>query len=459
MKKTFVLDTNVLLQSPESIFAFEDNLVIIPDIVLEELDKFKKGNSEVNFNSREVIKILDDLREKGNLIDGVEINEGGKLKIESVSSNIEDLEVFSKKIPDNKILGICSRLKDLNHDVRLVTKDLILRIKCDIEGIKSEDFECERAPKISDQYKGRREIFIDDEMIDALYKNNKIPIKDLKALDLEGNLINEPFIANEFLIMKSNINPSKCALGRVLPEKDYISKLYYDESHPYGITPRGAGQKFMQEALLSSVSVAPLVIIKGPAGTAKTFMSLACGLQKVIEDREFRRILVCRPNISMDEDLGFLPGTEREKIDPLMRPIYDNLEVLVDSDAKHRYEKEEKLEGKIEYIFNKGYIDAQAVGYLRGRSIAKHYIIIDEAQNLTPRAAKGIITRAGKDTKIILCGDPEQVDTKFLDARTNGLSYISEVMKDSPLCWQLTCDDEECIRSPLASDAIKRIRD
>lgn len=458
MKKTFVLDTNVLLQSPESLFSFEDNKVIITDVVLEELDKFKNGSSELNLHAREVIKTLDGLREKGELTQGVSINEDGILKIETFSSEFS-LNIFSNKTPDNKILGICNNLKNNGEDVHLVTKDLILRIKCDTMNIKSEDFECERAPKISDQYKGRRTIYISDEKIDMFFKDGGLAIKNLKPLNDLGKEIVGDFIANEFLIMKSCVNPNKCALGRVLPKKDRITKLYYDECHPFGITPRSAGQKFMQEALLTDVKTAPLVIVKGPAGTAKTFMSLACGLEKTMESYEYRRILVCRPNISMDEDLGFLPGTEKEKIAPLMRPILDNLEVLVDSNAKHRYENEKDLSEKVQYIFEKGYIDTQAVGYLRGRSIAKHYIIIDEAQNLTPRAAKGIITRAGKDTKIILCGDPEQVDTKFLDERTNGLSFISEIMKDSSLCWQLTCDDEECIRSPLASDAIKRIRD
>lgn len=456
MKKTFVLDTNVLLQSPQSIFAFEDNKVVIPDVVLEELDKFKNGSKEINVNAREVAKTLENLRLSGKLTNGVKINENGILFVETNRSTLTDLEQNSA---DNKILETCEYLKKIKgENVVLVTKDIILRIKADIVNINSEDFESERAPKISEQYKGRREIYINSEKIDQFYANGNLNIEGLKIYKNDGTLDEIPLVNNEFLVMHNIANPNQTAIGRVSPKNNIIIKLYYDESHPYGISPRNVGQKFMLEALMSSETIAPLVIIKGPAGTAKTFMSLAVGLQKTLEEQEFRRILVCRPNITMDEDLGFLPGTEKEKIAPLMRPIYDNLEILVDSDSKHRFDNEKELADKVQYIFEKGYIDMQAVGYLRGRSITKHYIIIDEAQNLTPTAAKGIITRAGKDTKIILCGDPEQVDAKFLDERTNGLSYISEIMKGSPLCWQITCDDEECIRSPLASDAIKRIR-
>jgi PhoH-like ATPase len=213
----------------------------------------------------------------------------------------------------------------------------------------------------------------------------------------------------------------------------------------------------MQEALLAPVNDIPLVIVKGPAGTAKTFYSLACGLQKVVEEKEYRKILVCRPTTTMDEDLGFLPGTENEKIAPYMRPIKDNLEVLVDSSANKRYENEKELSEKVQYLFEKEFITTEAVGFLRGRSIVKQWIIIDEAQNLTPKQAKAIITRAGEGTKIILVGDPEQIDNPFMDTRTNGLSYASSKMQGSPYCAQITLDGGECVRSKLSEDAAKRL--
>ena len=186
-------------------------------------------------------------------------------------------------------------------------------------------------------------------------------------------------------------------------------------------------------------------------------MSLAAGLQKVVEDKEYRKILVCRPNVSMDEDLGYLPGSEQEKIAPYMRPIKDNLEILVDGSAKDRYEDESELSEKVQELFERGYIVTEAVGFLRGRSIAKTFIIIDECQNMTAKQTKAVITRAGEGTKVILIGDPDQIDHLFLCSRTNGLSVSAERMKGSRYCAQITLEDEECMRSKLAEDAIKRL--
>ena len=197
---------------------------------------------------------------------------------------------------------------------------------------------------------------------------------------------------------------------------------------------------------------APLVIVKGMAGTSKTFYSLAVGLEKVLNNPtgEYRRILICRPNAQFDSDIGFLPGDEQDKISPLMRPVMDNLEQLIDSNEEERFSDEQALAGKLDEIFARGLIQ-------RGRSIINTYLIIDEAQNMTPGQVKGIITRAGKGTKIILLGDPGQIDRPFLDERTNGLSYASEHMKGSPLCWQITLTAQECERSALAMDAIQRL--
>ena len=210
---------------------------------------------------------------------------------------------------------------------------------------------------------------------------------------------------------------------------------------------------------MKPVDEAPLVIVKGMAGTAKTFYSLAVGLEKILNNPtgEYRRILICRPNAQFDSDIGFLPGDEQEKISPLMRPIMDNLEQLIDSDEEARYQDEQELQGKIEEIFARGIIQAEAMNFIRGRSFVNTYLIIDEAQNMTPNQVKGIITRAGKGTKIVLLGDPNQIDRPFLDERTNGLSYASEYMKGSPLCYQITMSTEECERSELAMDAIQRL--
>lgn len=210
---------------------------------------------------------------------------------------------------------------------------------------------------------------------------------------------------------------------------------------------------------MTGAKEAPLVIIKGMAGTAKTFYSLSVGMEKVYNNptKEYRRIIVCRPNAQFDDDIGYLPGNEQEKIAPLMRPIIDNLEQILDSDEEDRYKDEEALSDKIAEVFERGIIQTEALNYIRGRSIAQTYLIIDEAQNMTPNQVKGIITRAGKNTKIILIGDPNQIDKPFLDEKTNGLSYAAKYMKGSPMCWQLTLLPEECERSELAMDAIKRL--
>ena len=259
------------------------------------------------------------------------------------------------------------------------------------------------------------------------------------------------------MILKADQSARKTQLGRV--EKGLIKKLEYRKSQPYGVTPRNAGQYFLQEALMQPAEKAPLVIVKGMAGTSKTFYSLAVGLEKLLNNPtgEYRRILICRPNAQFDSDIGFLPGDEQEKIAPLLRPVMDNLEQLIDSNEEARYEDERALQGKIEEIFDRGIIQAEALNFLRGRSIEKTYLIIDEAQNMTPGQAKGIITRAGRNTKIILLGDPGQIDRPFLDERTNGLSYAAEHMKGSSLCWQITLSAEECERSALAMDAVRRM--
>ena len=262
---------------------------------------------------------------------------------------------------------------------------------------------------------------------------------------------------NQFVILKADQSAKKTQLGRVVD--GVIRKLEFRKSAPYGISPRNAGQYFLQEALMQPAEKAPLVIVKGMAGTSKTFYSLAVGLEKLLNHPtgEYRRILVCRPNAQFDDDIGFLPGDEQEKISPLMRPIIDNLEQLIDSSEEERYQDEEELKGKVDEIFGRGIIQAEALNYIRGRSIVKTYLIIDEAQNTTPDQIKGIITRAGKDTKIILLGDPNQIDRPFLDERTNGLSYASEHMKGSPLCWQITMTAQECERSALAMEAVRRL--
>lgn len=458
MKKTFVLDTNVLLQTPFALYSFGDNTVVIPEVVLEELDKFKKDNTELGANARHVARLIDALRAKGNLNQGVELDNGGNLRIEMNYNNVELPKSWDDTSNDNRILKVCKGLLDKGEKVFLVTKDIFERIKADIIGIIAQDFFAEQVPSFDEQYKGRTDVYTTELKLNEFYNKGKLFPEDVFNFSHDfGKKEEVEFVTNQFLIIHSCNNEKQTALGRF--DGKEIVTLNFLQERPFGVSPRNAGQKFMQEALMMDADKAPLVIVKGPAGTAKTFYSLAVGLHKIMveQNKLYRKILVCRPNVRLDEDIGFLPGTEQEKIAPFLRPVVDNLEVLIDNDENERYTCEKELKDKVDELFDRKIINTEAIAFIRGRSIVKQWVIIDEAQNLTPKQVKGIITRAGAGTKIILLGDPEQIDHPFLDIRTNGLCYAAEKMKGSSLCYQVTLTDEECERSDLAYEGAKRM--
>jgi PhoH-like ATPase len=458
LKKTYVLDTNVILYSSGALLSFGNNDVVIPEVVLEELDDFKKNNTELGLNARQASRIIDGLRKLGNLSEGVPLPGGGNLRIETNCLNTEVPQFWDKNKADNRILQVCKALKDEGEDVILITKDTFERIKADIVNIKSEDFYEKVVPEDDDQYTGRIEVYVSSEKLSEFYSKKIISKKDVVCYLEDSDEYYTPILyINQFLIMHSLENKKQSALGRF--DGENIVSLHYKDSKPLGISARNAGQRFMLECLFASSSVAPLSIIKGPAGTAKTLFSLAVGLQKIIEEEtgEYRKILVCRPNVTMDEEIGFLPGTEEQKISPFMRPIFDNLEVLVDSDEKERYSNEKELQDKINELFDRRIITTEAIAYLRGRSIIRQWVIIDEAQNLSPKQVKAITTRVGIGTKLILIGDPDQIDHPFMDSRSNGLCYASERMKGSKLCYQVTLKYDECERSPLSFEAAQHL--
>ncbi len=459
MKKIYVLDTNVLIQAPYALKCFDDNDVVLPLVVVEELDAHKRDEGERGANVRDAIRMLEQLRDEGDLTRGIQMDNGGTCRIEKNFKDVELPHDLSDYKSDNRILKVCKGLSDTQkNQVILVTKDILLRIKAQILGIKAEDFTTEQVAGHTEQYSGRITVFAPEELFSE-FKKKGIPIEQVYCCDKDGGRYLPELYENEFVILRADQSTNKTQMGRV--EKGFIKKLDFEKSQPYGVKPRNAGQYFLQEALMQPADKAPLVIVKGMAGTAKTFYSLAVGLEKMVNrpTGEYRRILVCRPNSQFDDDIGFLPGDEQEKISPLMRPVIDNLEQLIDSNEEERYKDEKELEGKTEEIFDRGIVQCEALNFIRGRSILKTYLIIDEAQNMTPAQAKGIITRAGKDTKIILLGDPNQIDRPFLDERTNGLSYASEHMKGSGLCWQISLTGAECERSLLAMDAIERMKD
>ena len=454
MKKTYVMDTNVLIQAPYAIDCFEENNIVLPLAVVEELDSLKRASGERGANARAVIRKLEQLRLQGDLLQGVPLSDGGTLRIEKNFIAMQLPQDLPAGNADNRILQICCGLRQQEEQVVLVTKDLLLRLKAQILDIRAEDFTTEQVSDDEALYTGRKEVYLPEALVKE-FKKDGVPVSALYGIDAQGERIGVEATENEFLTLQPDQSVKKTLLGRV--EQGKAVPLTYKKSRPYGVTPRNVGQYFMQEALMQSAQKAPLVIIKGMAGTAKTFYALAVGLEKVYNHSEYRRILISRPNAQFDEDIGFLPGDEKEKIAPLMRPVIDNLEQLLDSDEKCRYEDEELLGDKIKEVFERGLIQTEALNFIRGRSIAKTYLIIDEAQNMTPNQVKGIITRAGKDTKIILLGDPDQIDRPFLDCHTNGLSYAAKCMRGSTLCWQVTLGLQECERSQLAMDAIERL--
>lgn len=456
MLKTYVLDTNVLIQAPHALNSFEDNNVVLPVAVLEELDAHKKDDGEKGHNTRQIIRFLENLRKSGNLLEGVELPSGGLLRLEKNYSDILLPDSWRNGSADNRILKVCKGLADGGERAILVTKDIVARIKAQILDIPAEDFTTDQVAAIREQYSGRMDAYMPDNMMED-FKTRGGRLEECYTSGENGCKIPIPPIPNQFFILHSDTSEKKTVLGRL--RKDRIIPLDFLHTQPFGVTPRNVGQRFMQEALLLDAETAPLVIVKGTAGTAKTFFALAAGLEMIMEygDPKYRKILICRPNVQFDNDIGYLPGTEQEKIAPFLRPVIDNLEIIVDRNEKERYRDERELKGKIDELFDRGIITAEAMNFIRGRSITHTYLLIDEAQNLTPRQVKGIITRVGKGTKVVLIGDPQQIDHPLLDERTNGLSYAAEKMKGSAKCFQLTMRNDECERSELALEAAERM--
>lgn len=454
--KTYVLDTNILIQSPHALLSFADNHVVLPIAVIEELDRLKSADGERGANARQVIRMLDALRRKGNLTKGIPLSNGGTLRVEMNCSDIDLPGHWSSDKADNRILQVGKGLHDREKNTILVSSDIVVRIKGDILGIPAEDFTTDMAPVPDEQYSGRRHVYADAVTMAAFRSDGTAPEKVYVTNELGERMQVEPEV-NEFFILHDELEPKTTHLGRFDGER--IVPLRSLSRRPFGVTARTVGQRFLQEALMADAKEAPLVVVKGPAGTAKTFYALAAGLHQIMEEDEprFRRILISRPNTQFDEEIGFLPGNEQEKIAPYLRPVIDNLEQLFDGGDLLKKRNEKELSDRIEELFDRGILVHEAMNYIRGRSITNTWIIIDEAQNLTPRQAKGLITRAGLGTKLILLGDPGQIDHPYLDARTNGLSYASEHMRGSRLCWQITMQSDECERSPLAKDAAARM--
>jgi PhoH-like ATPase len=444
--KTFVLDTNVLLHSAQSLESFQDNNIVLPMAVIEELDKFKKYQDELGRNARQVIRTLDALREKGHLGEGVSLSKAGSLatgKITICSVNSSSSQEIDKKLkqtfdttfslerPDNRILRVALSLHMQNKNVIFISKDINLRLKADALGLKVMDFEREKVD-YDKLFTGQQIVSVKQHIIDEIYQSKIIEVEGITALP------------NEFIVLESEENPKKTALARF--KVDGMLHLVDPriDSQQLHLSPRNKEQRMALDILLDPE--VQLVSLVGKAGTGKTLLALAAALELVLHQNRYEKILVSRPIVPLGNDIGFLPGDKDEKLSHWMQPIFDNLDYLMHSDKNDHVSSK-----KTDTLIGNQKIELEAITYIRGRSLPRQFVIVDEAQNLTPHEVKTIISRAGEGTKMVLTGDPNQIDNPYLDASSNGLTYTVERMKGLSLHGHMTLEKSE--RSELAAKA------
>ncbi len=423
-----VLDTNVILFDALAVGKFKDADIHIPISVIEEIDRFKRDPGENGRNARQFSRQIDHLRAKGPLADGVQLdNSNTRIFVTQdlvVSKFPKELDVEKA---DHRILMTAMALSDKykNLTVDLITKDINLRIKADIFGINAKDFEPERV-STEDMYEGYEERAVDPEMINRFYAE-----KILKHDSLQLR-------ANEYVIMRDSSNPNHSAIGRFSAKESGVVPLLTPHEGIWGIHPRNVEQTFAMDCLLNDEIM--FVSLIGKAGTGKTLLALAAGLYKTLDEGRFQRLLVSRPIFPMGRDIGYLPGDIEQKLNPWMQPIFDNVEFLMGADKK--------AAGRAQELMNQGMLNIEPLTYIRGRSIPNQYLIVDEAQNLTPHEIKTIVTRAGQGTKVVLTGDPYQIDNPYVDSATSGLTYSVEKFKGQKIAAHVTLTKGE--RSELA---------
>lgn len=432
MRKIFVLDTNVFLNDPEAFFGFDDNEVVIPSVVIGEVDAKKRRQDDVGRNARAFVRALDRLREEGPLNRGVQTPGGGLLRVEmNHQSNGRMRQAFPETSDDNRILSVAYTLFEENRDrgvpVILVSNDAIMRIKADVLGLRAELYLNDQVVISQDQlYRGFREIAAPAAAIDRFYRDRRLPVAE----------VTPEAWPNEFFLLRKDTGGSQSALARTRDGQS-LEPLRFPDDPVWGIYPRNVQQKMALEILMDDR--VPLVTLTGRAGTGKTLLALAAALAKVLDEGVYNKLLVARPIVPMGRDLGFLPGEKEEKLKPWMQPIYDNLEYLFSADDKNT------LENTMAGTRN---IEIEALTYIRGRTIPRQFIVIDEAQNLTRHEAKTIVSRVGENSKIVMVGDTEQIDHPYIDSTSNGLTYAAEQFKKEGLAGHVTLVKGE--RSPLA---------
>lgn len=405
MKKTYVLDTNVLLHDPTAIHHFEDNDVVIPLKVIEEIDSFKRDMSELGRNARQISRTLDDMRQKGHLTTGVTLEGGGTLRIAFPRS---DDPLHAAGSADDQILRMAMEVQRAapHQPCLVVSKDINLRLKADAIGLKAENYETDRVD-LEELYTGQGEKLLPAAGLDAIRQGNKVAIEDPKLY------------ANQYLLVRDEADSNRTVLARYDADVRALVPLIGTPEELRHVQPRNKEQFFAMDALLNDAI--KVVTIIGKAGTGKTLLAVAAGLYKVFNSKTYRKMLVSRPTFAMGKDIGFLPGTVEEKLNPWMQPIFDALDLLANGHGPIRRGKDGLDEG--------GRISIEPLTYIRGRSIPHQFMIVDEAQNLTPLEAKTVLTRVGPGTKIILTGDIYQIDNPYVDSMSNGLSTVAEKFK------------------------------
>jgi len=437
-KKIFILDTNVLLHDACALYAFVDNRVVIPIFVIEELDAFKRDMSELGRNARSVSRELDMLRQKGSLTEGVPTKQGGVIQVWMLQKGLLSALGTSDSM-DSRILSVAMEVKAAwsSHSVTFISKDINLRIRADALGLHSEDFEPDKT-EIAELYSGHTFMEVEGTQVDELRKPGAV----LRLSDANLLAMSERLSPNEYVQLRNKANPLHTSVGRYDFKRGVVLPLSRSmKEGVWGIRPRNFEQSCLLDLLLWDE--VQLVTVVGKAGTGKTLLALAAGLQKVTEESRFQKFLVSRPVFPLGRDIGFLPGDIKEKLTPWMQPIFDNVEFLLNLSSS------DKREGRgTQELFDLGILQIEPLTYIRGRSIPQQFILVDEAQNLTPHEAKTIISRVGEGTKIVLTGDPYQIDNPYVDSTNNGLVHVVRRFRKEPIAGHITLSKGE--RSPLA---------